>query len=201
MEHNIEDVTKVLDFLTLFHSLNGESNPVDPLLTLPTGLRDLYHKHSSWTNQSNFHSIFWGNSLSVSDGKIYGFECPKGWVGFSQERDGVWLAACPQVDASDSEVAICTNSTAGVVKLPSLNQFLTWILLQESAWMSESGSSCEYGIDEDDYWTSQQFSKLIDCSFNSEHCIQLSTCFRLSSDGKTIAEGNANESFLSSRGQ
>lgn len=200
MEQSLKDLNKVLDFLFLFHIQNGESSPVEPSLTLPVGLRELYRKHSKWTNESNFHGIFWGRSLSVSDGKIYGIECPKGWVGFSQERDGVWLAACPQIDADDTEVAICTNSTAGVVKLPSLNRFLVWLLLQESSWMSEVGNSCDRGIDDDDYWASQGFSELIDCSFDSEYCIQLSTRFRLSGDGKTIAAGNTDESFLFLRG-
>lgn len=199
MNQSRKHLNEVLDFLTLFHGLDADSNSVpNQSLDLPNGLGDLYRKHTKWTNKSNFHVLYWGESLTVSDGMIFGIECPRGWIGFSQERDGVWLAACPASIQDDTEVAICTGS--GVVNMPSLNQFLVWLLLQESVWMTEQGTSSERGIDDDDYWSTRGFSDLIDCSFEGgDGCIQLFRNFRLSGDGKTIAQGDTKGSHLSTR--
>ena len=199
LKQSRERLNEVLDFLVSFHGMDPDSvPPLDDSVDLPNGLRDLYRKHSKWMVDANFHALYWFDSLSVSDGTMYGMDCPKEWIVFSQEHVAVWVAACPASSVDDTEVAICSD--VGVETLPSLNQFLVWLLLQESVWIAEGYCLSEHGIDDEDYWSSQGFSNLIDCSFDDvEICIQLFRNFRLSNDGKTIAQGDAQQSHLSSR--
>ena len=199
MNQTRKELNEVLDFLISFHGLDSvTTTAADHLLELPNGLSDLFRKHPNWMTKDNFHTLHWRDLLSVSDGAMFGMDCPKGWIVFAQENVAVWVAACPATILDDTEVAICTG--VAVTKLPSLNRFLIWLLLQESAWVAKQGNSIQHGIDDNDYWSSQGFSELIDCSFEGgEGCVQLFQKFRLGSDGKTIAEGNAHESHLSSR--
>ncbi len=199
MQQSRKQLNEVLDFLITFHGLDSNSNSaLDHSLEIPNGLSDLFRKHANWMTNENLHPLFWNESLAVSDGTMYGMDCPKGWIVFSQEHVAVWVAACPASILDDTEVAICSD--VGITKMPSLNLFLIWLLLQESVWIAEQGISSKHGIDDNDYWSSQGFSNPIDCSFNGgEGFVQLFQTFRLSNDGKTIAHGDNHESHLSLR--
>ncbi len=196
MDQSRKQLNQVLDFLVSFHGLDATSETATTSLSLPGGLRDLYQKHANWTGAS-FHLLHWEESLSVSDGKVFGIDCPSDWVVFSQEREGVWLAVTPQSNEDDSELAICSRS--GSKKLSSLNLFLVWILLQESVWVAEHERTVNQGIDNDEFWKSEGFSDLIDCEFDGgEGFVQLKRKFRLSDDSDVIAHGDSQSSQLSS---
>lgn len=199
MKQSLTDLNEVLDFLATYHGLTVDPNSVDPpSLALPVGLSNLYREHSNWMSESDcFHNFCWGRNLSVSDGAVYGMDCPKDWVVFAHENQAVWVAACPSSVVDDAEVAICTD--VGVTKTPSLNRFLIWLFLQESFWVGKNKTPCGHGIGDDTYWSSQGFSEMIDCSFEGgEGFNQLLHSFRLSSDGRVLAQGSDNSSQLAS---
>jgi uncharacterized protein YqkB len=181
----------VTDFLAVFH--RGPTPPMwKPALKLPYALNRLYTSQSNWTSDTSFHVVHWPSTLEKSNGMIFDCPCPDGWIVFAQENQGVWFAACPPGEGSDTEVAICSN--AGIEKFNSLNTFLAWLLLQESAWSASDTENERPPID-NDCWNKFGFTDVIDLTFNpSSSVIQLYSKFRLNHAKNSIAFSGGNGS-------